>query len=420
MSTRPFQLAMLLAVAGLVVAATTAYPAEPAKLVTKVYQVADLVVPVPSTAAAEKSGKSVKPCPTMESELVQLIQYTVAPTTWQANGGAGSIEYFQLGMSLVINQTPDVQEQIMDLLATLRRDLNTEVVLEMRFLCAPEGFLKDNHIALSGKPGSSCVFMNDREVKKLMEAACADRGISIMQAPKLTMVNGQMVRMTLPGQLLGGANEDAGIVRILTQPIVSADRRFVRLFLNLAECANTAREMKPAGQPVHGCLRIGVGVNSEVGLTGSVVFNEQNFDVYPPVAFEKTATLPNGGTMLFGGWKKDVVVPVEQDECPVLSRIPYVNRLFRNVAVSCDSGEVYVLVTPRILMQEETEEIAPPYRGAEEQEEPVKLTPEQQRQATVVTGLLKAYDQACAAGHAAEARKYARAALAIDPTCFKR
>ncbi len=56
-----------------------------------------------------------------EEILIRLIRETIEPASWTDVGGSGTIQYFSLGLSLVVNQTQDVQEQIQNLLATLRR-----------------------------------------------------------------------------------------------------------------------------------------------------------------------------------------------------------------------------------------------------------------------------------------------------------
>src|SRR5262249_45297660 len=53
--------------------------------------------------------------------LIKLITATIAPHSWCDAGSAGTIEFCPLGMSLVVNQTPDVQEQIAGFLENLRR-----------------------------------------------------------------------------------------------------------------------------------------------------------------------------------------------------------------------------------------------------------------------------------------------------------
>ena len=55
-------------------------------------------------------------------------------------GGQGTIEYFPMTLSLVINQTPDIQEQVFDLLQALRRLQDVEVAVEIRLISIAEGF----------------------------------------------------------------------------------------------------------------------------------------------------------------------------------------------------------------------------------------------------------------------------------------
>jgi RNA polymerase sigma factor (sigma-70 family) len=76
------------------------------KLVRRVYPVADLVATV---------AESSKP-----PDLVRVITRTVEPQNWGEQGGAGTVEYFHDGRSLVVSQTSAIQEQIQDLLNDLR------------------------------------------------------------------------------------------------------------------------------------------------------------------------------------------------------------------------------------------------------------------------------------------------------------
>src|SRR5207247_1972437 len=107
------------------------------KLKQVVYPVADLVVPIPSlknlnieplpgrasqenTAlvpwqAASKT-KPVNGAKTHEDLLIELVTNSVAPETWDGKGGKATIQYFPLGMSLVVNQTADIQEEVAALL----------------------------------------------------------------------------------------------------------------------------------------------------------------------------------------------------------------------------------------------------------------------------------------------------------------
>jgi tetratricopeptide (TPR) repeat protein len=94
------------------------------------YTVRDGVILVTTPAVAR--GKAVrKVYPVSElmdrdstaESLIHLITRTISPTRWDTMGGVGTIgyRYYPLvGRALIVDQTPDVQEQIADFLATLR------------------------------------------------------------------------------------------------------------------------------------------------------------------------------------------------------------------------------------------------------------------------------------------------------------
>jgi RNA polymerase sigma factor (sigma-70 family) len=79
------------------------------KLVRQIYPVSKLV------------GRDAK-----GETLIHLIMRTISPATWDTMGGEGTIDYYPLGRALIVNQTPDVQEQIADFLAALRSLTETE------------------------------------------------------------------------------------------------------------------------------------------------------------------------------------------------------------------------------------------------------------------------------------------------------
>jgi hypothetical protein len=54
-------------------------------------------------------------------DLVDLIQATIAPTTWDVNGGPGSIYYWRQQHALVVHADQEVHEQLGGLLEQLNR-----------------------------------------------------------------------------------------------------------------------------------------------------------------------------------------------------------------------------------------------------------------------------------------------------------
>jgi hypothetical protein len=59
--------------------------------------------------------------PTRESKLIDLIRHAIEPASWSMARGKGTIEYSPLTLSLVVFQRRELQEQVAELLASLRR-----------------------------------------------------------------------------------------------------------------------------------------------------------------------------------------------------------------------------------------------------------------------------------------------------------
>jgi hypothetical protein len=55
------------------------------------------------------------------ADLIDLIQTTIAPDSWDVRGGPGTIMYFAPRQVLVIRQTGEVHDQFRDLVRQLRR-----------------------------------------------------------------------------------------------------------------------------------------------------------------------------------------------------------------------------------------------------------------------------------------------------------
>ena len=82
---------------------------------------------------------------------------------------------------------------------------------------------------------------------------------------------------------------------------------------------------------------------------------------------QTTVSVPDGGTILLGGLKQHAEGRNEFGT-PVLSKLPYLNRLFKNSASARFSNSLMLLVTPRIIIQAEEEEMLgtpPEYIGSQ-------------------------------------------------------
>jgi hypothetical protein len=395
----------------------------PARLVQQVYQVADLVIPLGDPTPAEPKSASPQPTaaptcpkgcwaasravkgaptpcapcwtastskapagPTLEAQLMKLIAATIAPQSWCEHGGSGTIDYFPLTMSLVINQTPDVHEQIAGLLAALRRLQDQEVAVEVRIATMPEEVFQS--LELGGeaddskpRPETDLAFLSDKKMAALMETIQGDARSNVMQAPKLTLFNGQTSALNVIDEQtfvtgLELAAHDGQLqvcpktetiplgLQMSLRPVISADRRHVELALKVkhTELASSAVPLFPVTIPL-------TPVSPEGKDVKPVAFTQ--YIQQPKVsklALKRTLTIPDGGTAVLSGWKKQCEISKEVSP-PVVGDIPTLKRLFRVVQRHSEMCRVLVMVTPRIIITEEEEErkpAAPPCHKAKE------------------------------------------------------
>ncbi|OWK43695.1 yibQ protein [Fimbriiglobus ruber] len=395
-------------------------------------------------------------------QLMRLITGMVHPYSWSDLGGAGKIDYYDIGGALVVNQTADVIREVQDLLESLRRLQETSVSVEVRVIAlseefyervgvdfqmnitpkqsssllnfesslttgqfAPEpylnsinsrgvtvgynptsgGFTPDLGIPIgsssyglatppfggyngtasnSGGLGVGLAFLNDIQVYMFMEASQGDRRVNTMQAPKITLFNGQTSTVfvsdvafftmglqvfNVGGQFVylpqqtgipigsspapTGAQTGTGLgqgVSVTVQAIVSADRRFVRL--NLTPSLSSLTSATVPLFPVTAFITpVFEGGSQGVPIPFTQFFQQPSIT---EINVQTTVAVPDGGTVVLGGLK---TLSEGRNEFgpPVLSEIPYLNRLFRNQAIGRETRHIMIMVTPRIIIQSEEE-----------------------------------------------------------------
>lgn len=84
---------------------------KPEKLAIRVYSIKDLV---------KEDNNENSPA------IIRVLTNIVQPNSWAQQGGSGSVEYFQVGKSLVISHTAEVHKEIETLLTLLRSELPRE------------------------------------------------------------------------------------------------------------------------------------------------------------------------------------------------------------------------------------------------------------------------------------------------------
>ena len=222
-------------------------------------------------------------------------------------------------------------------------------------------------------------FLNDIQVFLFLEASAGDRRVNVMQAPKITLFNGQtstvsvsdLAYFTLGLQIInvGGQfvyipqntplpiGQGAGLgggqgVSVTVQAVVSADRRFVRMNLapQLSALASATVPLFPVTAFITPVF--------EGGSQGQPIPFTQFFQqpAFTSITVQTTVAVPDGGTVLLGGLK---TLEEGRNEFgpPVLSQIPYLNRLFRNTGIGRETRHIMIMVTPRIIITSEEEQI---------------------------------------------------------------
>ena len=377
---------------------------------------------------------------TLENALINLIMNTVQQNTWSHMGGPGTIQYFPLGHALIVNQTQEVQEDVIALLQSLRRLQDLEVSIEVKLVQVadsfferigvdfdlniltpkskfesqllsgqfqPPGFINrfrpDNFVSgltpagtftsdlsvpirgssfdyslppFGNFPGSigadggislGLAFLSDIQVFMFMEAAQGNRRLNVMQAPKITVFNGQTANIAIVDQIFflisstptffGNTlafvpqNQPFPVgMSLVVNPVVSADRRFVRMNLqpNITGISGAAVPLIPFQTVVQTPTIPGA---EPVFL--QMFFQQPQFSV---IQLNTTVNVPDGGTVILGGLK---VVAEGRSEfgAPLLGKIPYIDRLFRNVGYGREAQNLMIMVTPRIIINEEEEQI---------------------------------------------------------------
>lgn len=379
--------------------------------------------------------------------LIELITKTIKSDSWEENGGSGSIAPFPVNLSLVISQTQENHEQIADLLKQLRRLQDLQVTIEVRFITLSDSFYErigvdfqmnirtdenalvetktggytSNNSATIGNstignnaaaPGNinlingsaalatpsfggydplsqagaqlGFAILSDVEAYLFMEAAQSTKRSNILQAPKVTLFNGQQAFVADTSQTpfvisvtpvvgdFAAALQPVIVVLsegtfMTVQAVVSADRRYVRLtvvpyFSQIGEVeeftftgtSTTSSDTSSSGNQDDPNENSSNSASESTERSGTSV----QLPTFSFVTVTTTVSVPDGGTILLGGIKR---LSEGRDEkgVPILNKIPFINRLFKNTGIGRDTSSLMMMVTPRIIIQEEEDPYQP-------------------------------------------------------------
>ncbi|MEO1495598.1 MAG: hypothetical protein AAFV43_00440 [Planctomycetota bacterium] len=226
--------------------------------------------------------------------------------------------------------------------------------------------------------------LSDIEAYFLINAAQGDSRSNMLNAPKVTLFNGQQAFVSDTSQspfvisVIPVVGEFAAaqqpVIVVLSegtlmsiQAVVSEDRRYVRLtvvpfFSEIGDVDTFTFD----GQTTTNNSSTSSATDADDDGTNEVADNSAaagtttagttvQLPTFQFVSVTTTVSVPDGGTVLLGGIKR-LEEGREEFGVPLLSKVPYINRLFRNVGIGRETDSLMMMVTPRIIIQEEEEE----------------------------------------------------------------
>jgi Flp pilus assembly secretin CpaC len=338
-------------------------------------------------------------------DIAAIIKSKIDPESWTDNGGKfGSLSYLQ--GQLIVTQTPENQRQLVSLLDKLRETRAIQVSIETRFLTVERNFMEDigvdidfffnindpthfspiavtqNSSAFTQSPATAAPntigiqqapaiqiqgsYLDDFQANFLIRATQASRRSAIANAPRVTVFNGQQAFVIVAEEqayvsdLEAVTGEGVGLynpipdvtasgVRLIVQPTVSADRKYVTLSLQ-----PTITKLKNlVNFPVFG---VSTPNNAGGGVPGNINVFQANIQlpIINVTAVNTIVSVPDGGTLLLGGQTIAGEIEIEEG-VPILSKIPFIKRLFTNRSTAKDESVLLILVKPTIIMHREIE-----------------------------------------------------------------
>ena len=393
---------------------------EKSEELVKTYSVGDLVFTIPMAGAP--LGSVAK---THESELIASITSKVQPAAWASKGGTATIEYFPLTLSLVVNATQPVQDELVAFLDNLRKMQDHKVVTHVKFVTISDAHYKSLGLAKRFSvdccdEGKTCEkkfavkTLKAVEVEKFLTAAQIDEKTDISQCPKLTHMNGQPSSMTVGDtqHFVTGVNvqtvegrlsftpkevhEFVGI-DLNAEPTVSADGKYVSVALNCVR-----RELGITPTPMLPLMTTFRPENEDGTLGKEMPFTQLlHAPKFVSRGVKETVTIADGGTaLMYAG--KATIEATRRESMPMLADVPVLAQLFSREVKETTTNHLLVMVTTEIIK---------PEGGSEESE----ACPACEGKLSIA---MADYHKACKAGQTDAARRLAMECLVIDPTCF--
>lgn len=349
----------------------------------RVYDIRDLLINIDDNGKGESRTANNR-----VEELMRLIIATIEPASWSPETGRITTREDRPGDLIVVN-VDRVHKQIEDVLTSMRSTQHLMVNIEARFIQMTDKFLEDIGIELqnaiisnpssgtnlnlnndTSAGGASSIgqgldltysILKDYQIDILLKAVQESEDAQTLTSPRITLSNTQKGSIRVVNEISYVATYEIissvpqpSIAKVEdgttfdVRPIVSADRKHVFL------------EVHPNITIVQfDSLPFPVAVDVSRGSTEPLI---QTFNLtieQPRVSRQElsvTVDIPDRGTLMIGGLgttqktKKNVGTPI-------LSKIPFIKRLFSRDSETVVRTNLIILLKPTILIREEEEKL---------------------------------------------------------------
>ena len=189
-------------------------------LVTKVYQVADLVHFSPESTSSEKSLEN----------LIALIQSNAASDSWSSKTG-GTIQPHASTLSVIIQQTRKHHAEVASFIADLRKlQSDRQILMEVRLIEIPQEL---------GREWVAERLFDEESAAKHRDELISHKGTVVRFAPKITLFQSQMGSIQAspaPGHPQpANPTIDSGNVTLAFRANESADQQSIELAICIHE-----------------------------------------------------------------------------------------------------------------------------------------------------------------------------------------
>jgi type II secretory pathway component GspD/PulD (secretin) len=351
-------------------------------------------------------------------DLKALIQKNVSPQSWEGNTQVG-IEQ-RAGSTMFITHTPEVHDQILELLNNLRNQDSLQVKMDMRLLHVRKNYFEEIGFDWTGKqgifeemPGGGHGYLRQNDTSQISAdnstaSALPKNAVGFQQFTNDSTKGLVLQGIANPGNFLSSdqvsvifsAVENESDLEQVARPVITcfngqqANASFITQYayikdyqvvdtnmdpeiqvlafgnlIDVKPVVSSDRkyvmmEVKPTSVDLVGTTTVNISAPRVIttgGTGGGVVF-------FPPLNYpielpnvemrglRSTVMLPDKGSLLLGGYQESKRQRTHVG-IPFLSHIPFLGRLFSRNGSYDDNRKIYYLLSTEILHLKEKEDI---------------------------------------------------------------